>query len=80
MFLQVIDAKYIDNYQIWLKFNDDTDGFIDFADKIDGEIFEPLKDKDYFSHFFVDGYTINWENGADFAPEYLKDLLMNKVT
>jgi len=30
-----------------------------------------LKNKDYFKVFTLKYNTIEWENGADFAPEYL---------
>jgi hypothetical protein len=36
-----------------------------------GEIFIPLKNIDYFKKFKLNPFTIEWENGADFAPEFL---------
>ena len=43
----------------------------DFINWLEGEMFEPLKDKDYFQKFFVDGWSISWPNGADISPETL---------
>lgn len=40
----------------------------------DGVVFEPLKDLNFFKRFSVKYNTVEWENGADFAPEYLLDL------
>jgi len=82
MFLHVIEAKYINNYQVWLKFNDKTNGIVDFSTELEGEIFEPLKNIDYFKNFKLEGHTLNWENGADFAPEFLKSIILieNKNT
>ena len=37
----------------------------------DGVVFEPLKDLNFFKRFSVKYNTVEWENGADFAPEYL---------
>ena len=38
---------------------------------MDGEIFQPLKEINYFKTFLIKFNTIEWDNGADFAPEYL---------
>ncbi len=40
----VIEAKYVDNYTIWLRFDDGSAGEIDLSGELDGEVFEPLKD------------------------------------
>lgn len=77
MFLHVINAEYIQDYIIKLDFNDNSSGNVDLSSQIYGEIFEPLKDKTYFANFHIERYTLSWDNGADFAPEFLKSLLQN---
>jgi len=67
----VIRAKYGGGFRIHLTFNDDLQGTLDLESWLDGPIFEPLKDPNYFQHFFVDGGTVVWPNGADIAPETL---------
>jgi hypothetical protein len=71
-FLHVEDARHIENYSVRLEFNDGTYGIVDLSDSLDGQVFEPLKNLDYFKRFRLEGHTLAWENGADFAPEYLK--------
>jgi hypothetical protein len=71
-FLHVKDAEHIENYRVRLEFNDGTYGIVDLSDSLDGTVFEPLKNLDYFKRFRLEGHTLAWENGADFAPEYLK--------
>lgn len=75
--VSVINAEYKQDYKILLKFNDGLTGTVDLTTFLDGEVFEPLKNKDYFKTFSVDSWTIGWANGADFAPEFLYDLVKN---
>ena len=69
----VIEAHYVGDYVIWLKFSDGVEGEVELKDELWGPVFEPLKDKEEFKKFRVhpDLRTITWENGADFAPEFL---------
>jgi len=39
-----------------------------------GSAFTPMKDIENFKKFAIVYNTIEWENGADFAPEYLYDI------
>ena len=72
--IRVIDAKYIEDYKIEFTFSDDKTRSIDLRDEIYGEIFEPLKDIESFKKFKLNHFTIEWENGADFAPEFFVQL------
>jgi hypothetical protein len=77
MITRVIDARHIDKYTIWIKFNDGSEGEVDLKDELWGPVFEPLKDINQFRKFSVhpDLHTITWENGADFSPEFLHSAL-----
>ncbi|MFI3279801.1 MAG: DUF2442 domain-containing protein [Rikenellaceae bacterium] len=72
--LAVTNAKYVDGYKIALTFNDGVEKVVDLYHRLYGEVFEPLKDLDKFKKFSLSYYTIEWENGADLAPEYLYSL------
>ena len=80
MFIHVLNAEYIEDYKIWLSFNDGTEGKIDLAPELYGEVFEPLKDRGFFKSFTLEGHTLSWSNGADFAPEFLRDQVLSKAT
>lgn len=69
--IKVSDAKYIESYKIEFKFSDGTIKIIDLQNELYGEIFEPLNNIDEFKNFKLNHFTIEWENGADFAPEFL---------
>jgi hypothetical protein len=71
--VKVTHAKYVRDYVVWLKFSDGVAGEVDLQEELFGEVFEPLKNKEYFKNFVLheDWLTIAWPNGADFAPEFL---------
>ena len=73
MFMHVTQAKYCGDYKVWLSFNDGAEGEIDLTSELYGEVFEPLKDKSFFKSFSLEGHTLSWSNGADFAPEFLRE-------
>ena len=47
---------------------------VDLSKELIGKVFEPLKDKSYFQSFKIKYNTVEWSNGADFAPEFLLEL------
>jgi hypothetical protein len=79
MILKVIQATYIKNFEIDLSFNDGTQGVADLSNAFRGPVFEKLKSVKYFKNFTLNRWTIEWENGADFAPEFLKELALKKA-
>jgi hypothetical protein len=80
--LRVTAANYLDDYRLWLQFSDGTAGEADLSAVLWGPVFEPLKDKSFFSQvkFDPEMETVVWPNGADLAPEYLKDLVIQQAT
>ena len=78
MILHVVQARYERDYVVHLKLNDGAEGFVDLGDELHGPVFAPLKDVKKFKAFKVDPEinTIVWDNGADFAPEFLHDRLL----
>ncbi len=81
MFLHILTANYLNHYKIAIEFNNGYHGVADLSDSLTGKIFEPLQDINFFKQFKVDEElgTICWENGADFAPEYLYFLAFKNV-
>jgi hypothetical protein len=73
----VIEVKYVNGYTVWLRFEDGTEGEVDLASELHGPVFEPLQDATYFARVRVnpDTGTIEWPNGADFAPEFLYEMV-----
>ena len=75
------DANYIDEFRVFVRFNDGKEAVIDLKSYIEskpnGTIFEPLKKLENFKtlKFNPDIDTIEWANGADIAPERLYALM-----
>jgi hypothetical protein len=61
---------------VWLRFDDGLEGEVDLESELVGEVFEPLRDPRVFAQFRIGGgRTLEWANGADFAPEFLHELV-----
>jgi hypothetical protein len=74
MFIEVVKAEYLNGYKLNLLFNNGDRRIVDLSNSLNGEVFAPLKNIDYFKNFRIKFNTIEWENGADFAPEYLYEI------
>ena len=72
--LKITKAEYIEGYSVKLWFNNGEIRIADLRDSLVGPIFEPLRDVQYFMNFKILYNTLEWENGADFAPEYLHEI------
>jgi hypothetical protein len=72
--LHVTRAEYLGGYRVRLEFNDGFCGVADLAGQLTGPVFQPLNDVAKFRRFSLVGHTLCWQNGADFAPEYLRQL------
>jgi hypothetical protein len=73
MFLHVTSVRHIKDYKLEVAFSDGSLKEVDLASELFGEVFEPLNDIAFFEQAFVneETNTVEWPNGADFAPEYL---------
>ena len=76
MFRHITKVAYLKEYQLRLTFDNGIVKDVDLKDELYGEIFEPLKDIEFFKQVAInpDTITIEWPNGADFAPEFLYEV------
>lgn len=77
MIPRVEEARYLGDFAVHIRFSDGTEGDVDLGDELYGEIFEPLKDQTFFGQVSVhpEFHTLSWPNGADFAPEFLYEMV-----
>jgi hypothetical protein len=78
--LEVTSARYAGGYKVELVFNNGNAGVVDLTDALWGPVFEPLKDMQAFRQLTLSEvlHTICWNNGADFAPEFLYEKLIEQ--
>jgi hypothetical protein len=76
MILGICEARVCGPHSLRLTFNDGTTKQVNVRPPLDGAIFEPLRDTAYFASMTLDSIcgTVVWPNGADFAPEALREL------
>jgi hypothetical protein len=73
MILKLEFAKYIDGYQVDVRFNNGKAGRVDLKEVLDKGKFQELKSLQRFADFEVNQDTgvLVWGNGLDVAPEFL---------
>jgi uncharacterized protein DUF2442 len=71
---RIVEIKVLDNYSIWIKFADGVSKTIDFTPFIGQGLSKDLLDKNYFRQVSIEsGGGLEWPNGYDFCPNFLKD-------
>lgn len=72
---EVVNIKVLDNFQIWIKFNDGIEKIVNFKKFIGKGITKDLLKYENFRKVTIEpGGGIAWYNGCDFCPNYLKKL------
>jgi hypothetical protein len=83
MLKDIIEVRPLDDYCLYLKFEDGVEGDLDIAKiiKFTG-VFEPLQDRDYFVQVRVHPElgTIYWPNEADLDPDVLYAMLTTEAS
>ena len=71
----IIEAEYIRDYMIRVRFDDESVKIVDLEPYTKrGGVFSSFSDKEFFKSFFLDLNTLCWPNGADIAPERLYEI------
>jgi len=79
--LRIDAVELVGPHSLGLRFNDGASRRVNLLPELAGPVFEPLRDPAYFSRVVLDPVagTVVWPNGADFAPEFLRELPAEKV-
>lgn len=73
MFLHATRVVPLRGYRLRVEFSDGVVKDVDLSGELYGEVFEPLRAEEVFVQAAVspETGTVEWPNGADFAPEFL---------
>jgi hypothetical protein len=74
MLKDIVVAKALGDYRLYLRFEDGVEGVVDLAPHLSFQgVFAPLRDPAYFAQVRVDPGlgTVAWPNGADLDPDVL---------
>ena len=74
MFIEITKAEYLEGYNLRIHFNNGEIRIADLEASLEGPICDSLKNIEEFRRFSIPYNTIQWENGADFAPEFLYEI------
>jgi hypothetical protein len=74
--VRVTAVRHVRDHVLWLEFSDGVAGEVDLGDGLFGPVFEPLRDPNEFARVRLGPETIEWPNGADWAPESLHERLL----
>ena len=80
MILHTTEVSVVRNQCLFLRFNNGESGIVDLSAELAGEVFEPLRDPALFATAYQHPVmrTVAWQNGADFAPEFLYELMRSQ--
>ncbi|MEK6279860.1 MAG: DUF2442 domain-containing protein [Acidobacteriota bacterium] len=69
--VKVLAAKANDDFTLDLKFSDGSVKRFDMNPYLDYEVFQELKNLNYFKHVSIAFGTVSWPDDQDIAPETL---------
>lgn len=68
---KIIKAKAENDFSLILEFNNGSVKRFDMKSYLDYEVFNPLKDLNYFKRIKIAFGTVQWSNEQDISPETL---------
>jgi hypothetical protein len=72
---KIIELKALDNYKLYLKYNDGVEGSIDLSDVVGKGVFKDFEDEVFFKNVWIgESGAPTWNNELDIDPlnSYLK--------
>ncbi len=79
--LRIDAVELVGPHSLAIRFNDGASRRVNLLPELEGPVFEPLRDPEYFSRVVLDPVagTVVWPNGTDFPPEFLREMPEEKL-
>jgi hypothetical protein len=72
----IIEVKPLENFILWVRYSDAVSGYLNVKSFISGGISQALLNEQYFKQVHIDEFGgICWDNGFDFCPNVVRDLI-----
>jgi hypothetical protein len=71
----------MDSYRLYVKFMDESEGFVDLSELIKSEeagVFIVLRDSQLFKSVYLDHGAVTWPGNLDLAPDAMYDVIKDK--
>ena len=71
--IKIVAAKVLDGYRVWLRFEDGTEGEVDFSTQVGKGVFAPWTDYEFFRDAAIgeQGRVLTWPGELDFCADAL---------
>jgi hypothetical protein len=71
----LVALRHVREHVLWLRYSDGVQGEVDLATGLAGPMLESLRDVSVFATAQIENGHLVWPNGADWAPESLRERL-----
>ena len=69
---KITGLKVLENYRVWLRFDDGVEGEVDFRHKPRTGVYAPWQDYEFFRRARIGEYgELRWDDQLDFGPDSL---------
>lgn len=78
---RVREVRPMDSYRLYVKFMDESEGFVDLSELIKSEeagVFIVLRDPQLFKSVYLDHGAVTWPGNLDLAPDAMYDVIKDK--
>ena len=69
MYWDIVELKLEKELTLWVRFEDNTHGHVQLTPSFLTGVFEPLKDREFFSQAFLLDGAVAWPTEIDLAPD-----------